>query len=256
MQVIPTRGCVESSFLTSPICLNKAIWKLTQANQVRCVSPSQSPYFLPPHLPPQAPRTALACHILNTCATILSVILAMSPPLSSSGDSNHRTYFKYNFASLLDSLDGSTVSNQHPNDTDFPSYPSRSKCKSPTIEFRQPCGTLEPDIMTHWIRFLGALVEFAGAISLESLIEFLGVENKGFGTGSRITEGRTINTSLLIEAQRMTRSPSTSPRATPAASLTGTQPIGSLSRLFTAMESVDTLLDLETYGFWRRKFSA
>src|SRR6266487_7090706 len=102
MRVIPTRGCVESPFLVSLVGLNKLIWKLTQANQVRCLSSSQSPYFQPPSLPPQASRTALACHIVNTCANIRSVILAMSPPLPYSGDSDHRPYFKYNFSSLLD----------------------------------------------------------------------------------------------------------------------------------------------------------
>lgn len=221
---------------------------LTQTNQRRCVSPSQSPYFLPPNLPPQAPRAARACHILNTCPNVQSIILAMNPPPSSSGDSNHRSYFKYNFSSLLDSLDDPIMSD----DTDRLSYPSRSRRKSPTIEFRQQHGTLDPDIMTHWIRFLGTLVKFAGEISLESLIELLGIEKRGQGTGYRVIDGL-HNNSFLSQSQT---SPPFSPRTNPAANLSGAQLIGSLSHLFATMESVGILLDPETYGFWRRKSSA
>ena len=177
-------------------------------------------------------------------------------PLSFPNDSNPRAYFKHNFSSLLDSLDGPNGSDQHPNDTHLPSYPSRSKRKSPTIEFRQQCGTLDPDVMVHWIRFLGALVDFAGAVSLESLVDFLGIEMGGYGQGYRVIRTRPISASFLNESQRITPSPTASPRTRPVSSLSSQQSIGSLRRLFSAMESVDIFLDPETYGFWRRKFPA
>jgi hypothetical protein len=181
----------------------------------------------------------------------------MNPPPSSPGDSGHRRYFKYNFSSLLDSLDDPVAPDQHTNNPDLPSYPLRSKRKSPTIEFRQQRGTLDPDVMKHWIRFLGALVDFAGEISLETLTEFLGIERRSYGSGYEVIEERSVSSTFpLNESRRITPSPSSSPRIRSAANLTGARPIGSMSRLFTAMESANVLLDPETYRFWRRKFPA
>jgi hypothetical protein len=111
--------------------------------------------------------------------------------------------------------------------------------------------------MTHWIRFLAALVDFAGEISLETLTDFLGIERRGYGSGYEVTEERPFNNAFLeYESRQITPSPSFSPRIRSAANLTGTRPTGSLSRLFAAMESANVLLDPETYGFWRRKFPA
>lgn len=176
-----------------------------------------------------------------------SVILAMNPPLSSSADSSYHTCFKYNFSSLLDPLNDHQKPGQLPDN-------SRSNCKSPVIEFRQGRGTLDPALMAHWIRFLGALVSFAQEVSLESLIEFLGIEKRNDGTGYRVIEERSVKRIFLDGSQQMVPSQQPLPHTRFAVSLAGTGAMGSPLRLLDTLKSAKILLDPDTYGFWRLKF--
>ncbi|KAL1959646.1 hypothetical protein VTO42DRAFT_1681 [Malbranchea cinnamomea] len=215
----------------------------------RAITPVNNPHFLPPDLQPKASRALLALHLFRTCPDMISLINAMNPVLPDMVDEYGPRYFKFNFIPLLDSVDGSN-----------PYYPSENldvgpvtpKRKPPTIEFRQHIGTLDPDTMIHWVKFLAAIVELAGKLTSETIIEFLGLEDWVVrpceeNDGSPPANGR-------CRLQYIQPPPSSSPRSLSAFSLLSTlHPVGSFARLATAMESAHVPLDQETARFWRRK---
>jgi hypothetical protein len=175
----------------------------------------------------------------------------MNPRLAGMVDEHGPRYFKFNFVPLLDSLDGSN-----------PHYPSRAhelqtgpvtpKKKPPTIEFRQHIGTLDPDTMTHWVKFLGAIVEFAGKLTPESISEFLGLDE--WVVRNCEEDGTMADDPNRRRFQYVQPPPTNSPRSLSAFSLLSTlHPVGSFARLCTAMDSAHVPLDTDTYSFWRRK---
>ncbi|EFE45006.1 hypothetical protein TRV_00257 [Trichophyton verrucosum HKI 0517] len=250
------------------------------------ISSIETPYFQPPNLPAQSPRRVLARHLFNTCMDIRSVIRAMSPlPPDETLTPDCPWYYKFNFNPLLDSLNipppvfsdpepeptaevkvGKGTSNGHaeptmpapPAEPQSPprpkSYPA-PKRKSPTIEFRQQIGTLDPDTMVYWIKFLTALVEFSSKLSDQAVVEFLGLEDIDIEYLSSTDEGPPMEDEE--RTPYVTIRPPTDPSISLSALalLTSMQPVGSLSRLLTAMESVNIDLDSESTRHWRRKVS-
>ena len=173
----------------------------------------------------------------------------MNPVLPNMVDVHGHRYFKYNFIPLLDSVDGA---NPHFPSDDLKVGPIAPKKKPPTIEFRQHIGTLDPDTMIHWVKFLGAIVELAGKLTSDSIIEFLGLEdwivqpcqNSDNSTG----EG------YRRRLQYIQPPPTNSQRSLSALALLSTlHPVGSIDRLSTAMESAGVPLDDDTARFWHRK---
>ncbi|EGD95530.1 hypothetical protein TESG_03007 [Trichophyton tonsurans CBS 112818] len=250
------------------------------------ISSFETPYFQPPNLPAQSPRRVLARHLFNTCMDIRSVIRAMSPlPPDETLTPDCPWYYKFNFNPLLDSLDipppvfsdpepeptpevkaGKETSNGHteptmpapPSEPQSPPRPksySAPKRKSPTIEFRQQIGTLDPDTMIHWIRFLTALVEFSSKLTDRAVVEFLGLEDID------IEYFPSTDEDPPMEDEERTPYVNIGPPTDPSISLsalallTSMQPIGSLARLLTAMESVNIDLDAEITRHWKRKVS-
>ncbi|EEP75585.1 predicted protein [Uncinocarpus reesii 1704] len=224
-------------------------WNRMLNEPVRCITSVNNPHFQPPILPRGSPRPVMALHLLNTCPDIRTIIDVLNPRLPSISRSTNPLYFKYNFTPLLDSVDAPILPENHIGDNNV-----RPKRKPPTVEFRQQPGTLDPDTMVHWIRFLGALVDFSGKIGLQPLIEFLGLEewrldtappNKGPGTEGLGNPNYTQHIS--------TYSAASPPSLSAFSLLSGLQPVGSLSRLLTAMETAHISLDPDTTRFWRRK---
>ncbi|KAI1910806.1 hypothetical protein LOZ53_001592 [Ophidiomyces ophidiicola] len=188
---------------------------------VRCISSASSPFFK--HLPARSTRPDLALHLLNNCTDIEAIIDAMNPDGFTFTTPSEVAFFKYNFTPLLDSVHPTPVTNIGGNCKRIP------KRKPPTVEFRYLPGTLDPDTMTHWIRFLGSLVEFAGKIGPQALVEFLGLDQCGKSASDSL---------FSLSAFSM---------------LSGLQPVGGFARLLTAMESAHIPLDPDTTRFWRRK---
>lgn len=176
----------------------------------------------------------------------------MNPVLPNINGGQGSRYFKYNFIPLLDSLDGANPLLQSEALEIGPITPKR---KPPTMEFRQHVGTLDPDTMIHWVKFLGAIVELAGKLTSESIIEFLGLED---WTVEPYEDSSDSSAASVNGARRRLQyiqpPPSNSPRSLSAFSLLSTlHPVGSYARLSTAMESAGVHLDLDTARFWHRK---
>ncbi|PGH26642.1 hypothetical protein AJ80_01587 [Polytolypa hystricis UAMH7299] len=223
----------------------------------RIISPKECPHFRPPNVPHEAPRSALATHLLNTCPNINSVINAMNPPIASTLGPNARDYFKYNFTSLLDSLNAPPVPDgQSPQDGDAtPTPPSyRPKRKAPTIQFRHQNDTMDGDVFVHSIRFLSSLVYFAGEIDLESLREFLGLNTNMGGNGlSSFQQNSTSNNNNNNTNNRNSTYSMLSGATSASGHLYGIYPLGSLDRLLSALEFSGVPIDHETSRFWRRR---
>lgn len=215
--------------------------------QIRSITPTKSPHFQPPNLPPNSPRAIMAIYILNTCATIQDIIDAMNPPLPPAVNPREPQYFKYNFIPLLDSV----RTPKHAKD-EFQGgrLPKR---KHPTVEFRQQPGTLDPDTMVHYIRLLGAIVHLAGSIGLESLKEFLGVEDWRWINHSGYRSNSESSSSSADSQHESTHPNISQPSLSAFSLLSNLQPVGSFARLLTAMEVAHIPLDENTMRFWCRK---
>ncbi|EAS35020.3 uncharacterized protein CIMG_00374 [Coccidioides immitis RS] len=228
---------------------------LNEPVYMQCITSVNSPHFQPPNLPPKSPRALMALHLLNTCPDIKSIINVMNPRLPAPSNPRDARYYKYNFTPLLDSLDAPArnIINHDDNNNDniFP------KRKLPTIEFRQQPGTLDPDTMVHWIRFLGAMVDFSGRIGIQTLIEFLGLEEWRLDGANPATAGSDSEDppSPTYTQHVPTYSTASPPSLSAFSLLSGLQPVGSLSRLLTAMETAHIPLDPDTTRFWRRKYA-
>lgn len=170
----------------------------------------------------------------------------MNPALPRTSDEYGPLYYKYNFVPLLDSID----SNPNFPPSNLKIGPVTTKRKCPTIEFRQPIGTMDPDTMVHWIKFLAAIVELCQKLSAEAIVQFLGLDSWVAETCDDPKE----STPGGKRKPRYTQLSQADQDALSALSLLSTlQPVGSLSRLITAMESAHVQLDDETVRFWRRK---
>ncbi|KAM5476890.1 hypothetical protein MauCBS54593_000160 [Microsporum audouinii] len=238
----------------------------------------ETPYFQPPNLPARSSRRVLARHLFNTCTDIRSVIRAMSPlPPDETLTPDCPWYYKFNFNPLLDSLDvpqpvittPDTTKNEEnssavaePTSLILPSEPLPqpklnpiAKRKTPTIEFRQQIGTMDPDTMVHWVRFLTALVEFSSKLTDQAVIEFLGLED--IDIDYSLSDDGPVSNDEEQQTPFVTISTPTDPIASLSAFaiLTSMQPVGSLARLLTAMDSTNIELDSETTRYWRRKVS-
>ncbi|PGH12139.1 hypothetical protein AJ79_04433 [Helicocarpus griseus UAMH5409] len=205
-------------------------------NPRRWVSSLSSPYFLPPNVPNNCSRAALASHLLGTCFDIPSIVRAMNPSLSSLPDTHN--YYKYDFSSLLDSVEESVsvttqsrggVANGHT------ASPSAVQPTRRTVQFRLPENlAVDPEILVHWVKFLGSLIEFANEVDLSTLKETLGITFQNGGTTA--AQGNTIVSARPPE-------------------FAAPQPPGSLLRLFIAMEQVQIPLDSDTARFWYRRWT-
>ncbi|KAG5297923.1 hypothetical protein I7I48_07199 [Histoplasma ohiense] len=202
-----------------------------QNNPKRWLTPLKSPHFLPPNLPHSCPSDMLASHLLNTCPDMRSLVNAMNPSLPEFRQPNSHFYFKYDFSSLLDPTEEPSSATNQPNGHPAPPQPAQSKQK--TIQFRLPSNlVVDPEILIHWVRLLGSLVEFASEVHLDTLNETLGV---------------TVPDTETIDNQGGTVIGTRPPEfASP-------QPLGSLLRLFTAMEQAQIPLDSDTARFWYRR---
>ena len=226
------------------------------------MTPVDNPHFLPPNLPSNSPRALLALHILRTCPDVISLINAMNPALPNMVDVHGPRYFKYNFVPLLDSADPSNPYCQSGMEQ-LSIGPITPKQKAPTIEFRQHIGTLDPDTMTFWVKILGAIVELAGKLTSETIVQFLGldkwtvreVENETKEQPPASSSNEPDYHRRRSLRQEYIRIPeSDCPDPTSAFSLLSTlHPVGSFERLCEALEFAHVPLDKETYRFWRRK---
>lgn len=162
----------------------------------------------------------------------------MNPPLSELSDSNPRRYFKYNFASLLDRLDSPTTDDSNVTPDLEPPLRTPPKKKAPTIQFRRPKFPVDnPDIMVHWVRLLGALVEFAGKIKTEALLQFLGAGHMAIQNpeppphrpGCPISLFESISIPYLYPL------------------------VGSANQLLDAMKTNEIKMDDDTTAFWRSR---
>ncbi|WEW57478.1 hypothetical protein PRK78_002945 [Emydomyces testavorans] len=226
-------------------------WNVMLNKSGRCITSIKNPRFQPPNFPPDSPRPLFALHLLNTCSDIQAIIDLMNPQLPTTTNPKEPRYFKYNFRPLLDSIHAPFPNSNVINNNNNKIPPKR---KPPTVEFRQQPGTLDPDTMVHWIRFLGAVVDFAGRLGTQALIEFLGLEEWHLDASNPVTvcsesEGPPSPTCPQHVVCRTSSPPSLSALSL----LSGLHPVGSLSRLLTAMETIHIPLDPDTARFWRRK---
>lgn len=225
----------------------------------RAITSIHNPHFQPPNVPARSKRPVLAVHLLNTCRDVKSLIQAMNPPIPNNHGPNSPRYFKYNFTSLLDSPDAPDFNLQESNGGSEHTVLRR---KPPTVEFRKQGGTMDPDTMVHWVKFLGALVDFSGKIGTEALLEFLGMEGWTEDSSKKSTPAAngdkpTTTTSTPKNSRPYSSYSSTSPSSLSAFSiLTPLQPVGSMIRLLTAMESAHINIDTETARYWRRKIGS
>ncbi|ODH36023.1 hypothetical protein ACO22_02856 [Paracoccidioides brasiliensis] len=197
-------------------------------NPKRWVSPLRSPQFQPPNVPEDFSRASLASHLLDTCPDMQSLICAFNPELPESEQPAKHYYFKYDFSSHLDAT-GECTPGTNQNDPDSP--PSDGQSTRKTLQFRLPSVlVVDPEILIHWARLLGGLVEFASEVNLNTLQETLGISDHGPSPA----EGNT------------TVGPRPPEFAAP-------QPPGSLLRLLTAMEQANIHLDSDTARFWHRR---
>ncbi|OJD17521.1 hypothetical protein AJ78_02390 [Emergomyces pasteurianus Ep9510] len=202
-----------------------------QNNPKRWVTPLQSPHFLPPNVPQTCSPGTLASHVLNTCLDMRSIIHAMNPLLPEFRQPNSHFYFKYDFSSLLDSTEEANSITNQPNG--HPATPPPVQSGRKTVQFRLPSNlVVDPEILIHWVRLLGSLVEFANEVNLNTLMETLGIAVQDNETAP--------NQETAIMGARPPE----------FASL---QPPGSLLRLFTAMEQAQIPLDSDTARFWHRR---
>ncbi|EFR02496.1 hypothetical protein MGYG_05489 [Nannizzia gypsea CBS 118893] len=244
------------------------------SQEPQSISSTNNPYFQPPNLPAKSDRQVLARHLFNTCTDIRSVIRAMSySPLDEILAANRLRYYKFNFNPLLDSLDaplpepkpkpGAVVdkeaSNGHTDATipastpkSQPSYPT-PKRKSPTVEFRQQIGTMDPDTMIYWVRFLAALVEFSSKLSDQAVIEFLGLEGIDIDYSTSSSGDESLDEERQTPSVTINTPTKSSNSLSALALLTNRQPVGSLCRILTAMDSFMMDLDRENVRYWRRK---
>lgn len=184
----------------------------------------------------------------------------MNPDLPNMVDVHGPRYFKYNFIPLLDSADSTNPYYQAGNQ-ELSIGPIKPKQKPPTIEFRQHIGTLDPDTMTFWVKLMGAIVELAGKLTTETIIEFLGLDKWTVRDVEEETEEEQSSTTDEPSGRRQRRRQeyiripeSDCPDPTSAFSLLSTlHPVGSFPRLCAALEFAHVPLDDPTYRFWRRK---
>lgn len=132
----------------------------------------------------QTPRE-MASYILHNCSTIESICEAMAEFLSTLKPEFCQS-FSVDFSGLL--TNPPRMSNEPAYQTREPTpestqeyYASQIRAdRGPSIEFKHRPGTLDAAHTIHWVRFLGAIVEFANHIGLESLILFLGLNENGY----------------------------------------------------------------------------
>ncbi|OAX82736.1 hypothetical protein ACJ72_02919 [Emergomyces africanus] len=202
-----------------------------QNNPKRWITPLQSPHFLPPNVPQPCPPGTLASHLLNTCLDMHSIIRAMNPHLPEFRQLNSHFYFKYDFSSLLDITEEENSTPNQPNGHTALPQPTQSGRK--TVQFRLPSNlVVDPEILIHWVRLLGSLVEFANEVNLNTLMETLGIAAQDSGIAP--------NQEIAILGARPPE-------------FASPQPPGSLLRLFTAMEQTQIPLDSDTARFWHRR---
>lgn len=131
----------------------------------------------------ETPRE-MASYILRNCSTVESVCEAMEEFLSTLKP-EFRQSFSVDFSGLLkNQLRPDQFEQQAREPTPESAqeqYAAQARAdRGPSIEFKHHPATLDATHVVHWIRFVSALIEFAGHIGLESLILFLGLSENGY----------------------------------------------------------------------------